>query len=299
MARSIVPAIMISRVLGLLGGLLVAVSPVVAGTTATLKSSVGDMEIEFYDDDKPVTVSNFLKYVASGRFNGMFWQRWDTANGGFVVQAGGYRVSNENAQQHFRTVQTYGQIVNEYKVGRTLSNTYGTIAMARLSGGVNSATSQWFINLGNNAFLDTVDEGFTVFARVISGFPVLERFKKAPGTDGIFITELGPGYNAFNELIYMNQLPVREIAPQQYDVIYLQVANLRRDFQMSVQSTPAGRSISWKSVAGASNAIEVSDTLPGTWTHLGKVVGTGATMTLPDPSTLPFRYYRARVDYAD
>jgi len=290
---------MIARVLGLLGGLLVAAMPAVAGTTATLKSSVGDMEIEFYDDDKPVTVSNFLKYVASGRFNGMFWQRWDTAGGGFVVQAGGYRISNENAQQHFRTVQTYGQIVNEYKVGRTLSNTYGTIAMARLSGGVNSATSQWFINLGDNAFLDNVDEGFTVFARVISGFPVLERFKKAPGTDGLFITELGPGYNAFNELIYMNQLPVREVAPQQYDVIYLEVANLRRDFQLSVQSAPSGRSVGWKSVAGASNVIEVSDALPGTWTQLGKVVGTGAIMTLADPSTLPVRYYRARVDYAN
>src|SRR5688500_13831307 len=63
-------------------------------------------------------------------------------------------------------------LVSEYAVGSPRSNVYGTIAMARLPGVTNSASSEWFFNLGNNSFLDGVDGGFTVFGRVVRGFDV-------------------------------------------------------------------------------------------------------------------------------
>jgi Peptidyl-prolyl cis-trans isomerase (rotamase) - cyclophilin family len=129
---------------------------------------VGTVTLELYDEEKPITVENFLSYISSGRYENSFSHRLDP---GFVLQGGGFTLNGNSIE----SVPTFGPIQNEYSSGEIFSNLYGTIAMARVGGQVNSATSQWFINLGNNAFLDTVDEGFTVFGHVVSGFEVLER----------------------------------------------------------------------------------------------------------------------------
>src|SRR5690242_11955968 len=143
------------------------------GTLLTLESTVGNMELELYDEDKPVTVSNFVKYVTSGVFTNLFIQRWEP---NFVIQAGGFRVINTTNGLRVSQITSYGNITNEYSVGRTFSNTYGTIAMARQGGVVNSASSQWFLNLTNNSFLDKVDQGFTVFGHITSGTNILNLF---------------------------------------------------------------------------------------------------------------------------
>ena len=62
-----------------------------AATLANFQTTVGNMQLELFDDEKPITVSNFVKYVTSGRFTNQFIQRWEA---GFVIQAGGYTVSN-------------------------------------------------------------------------------------------------------------------------------------------------------------------------------------------------------------
>src|SRR5205814_2006173 len=117
------------------------------------------------------------------RFNNTFLQRWEP---NFVIQAGGYYVTNKTTGPEIDPVPTFPEIPNEYSVGRQFSNIYGTIAMARRSGETNSASSQWFLNLTNNAFLDTVDGGFTVFGKLTSGSNILDLFIPPPPTKGIY-----------------------------------------------------------------------------------------------------------------
>jgi len=110
------------------------------------------------EDTAPATVENFLKYVRDGDYVDMFFPR---SVPGFVVQGGGFMFDETQGQPV--AVQEDPPIANEFNV----SNTRGTVAMARLSGQPDSATSQWFVNLEDNTALDSVDGGFTVFARVL------------------------------------------------------------------------------------------------------------------------------------
>ena len=123
-----------------------------------LDTTAGAIEIELWPDVAPCTVNNFLAYLNSGRYDGTFIHR---AVGGFVIQGGGY--SYDSGTDTFSAIALDPPVVNE--PGE--SNLTGTIAMARVAGVVNSATSQFFINLADNTGLDTVDGGFTVFGEVV------------------------------------------------------------------------------------------------------------------------------------
>jgi len=111
----------------------------------------------------PLTVQNFADYVNSGAYTNTIIHRSarTTTGGPFVVQGGGFTVNNTVA-----TIPQNPAVQNEF--GSNRSNLRGTIAMARLGGSPNSATNQWFFNLTDNSFLDTVDGGFTVFGEVLS-----------------------------------------------------------------------------------------------------------------------------------
>jgi len=145
-----------------------------AGTIVQLSTAYGNMKFELYDTDKPITVANFLSYITSGRYDDSFSHRLAD---NFVLQGGGYKIVDDEVW----SVPTFGSIVNEYNSGKVYSNTLGTIAMAKLGGDPNSATSQWFINLGNNGGtppngLDYQNGGFTVFGSIIEGLDVLQAF---------------------------------------------------------------------------------------------------------------------------
>lgn len=127
------------------------------------------MTLELDDAEKPITVANFLNYLNSGRYENVFAHRLDP---GFVLQSGGFNLSDNSLQ----AVSTDPPIANEFTNDPRFSNLYGTIAMAKVGNDPNSATSQWFINLANNVFLDSTNGGFTVFGRVIDGFNTLEKF---------------------------------------------------------------------------------------------------------------------------
>ena len=129
-----------------------------AATVARVHSVLGDFDLELLEDSAPATVANFLNYVRDGDYVDMFFHR---SVPGFVVQGGGFIFDEIQGQPV--PVPADPPIANEFNV----SNTRGTVAMARLSGQVDSATSQWFVNLVDNTALDSVDGGFTVFARVI------------------------------------------------------------------------------------------------------------------------------------
>lgn len=127
--------------------------------------------MELYTDEAPITVENFLKYVDDGFFDGTVFHR---VIPGFVIQGGGFSKNMERKD-------TRAPIRNEAENG--LRNERGTLSMARTQD-IHSATSQFFINLGDNNVLDhgKRDFGYAVFGRVVSGMDVVDRIAAAPTT---------------------------------------------------------------------------------------------------------------------
>lgn len=255
-----------------------------AATIGTFHTPFGNMEVEFLDETKPVTVSNFIKYATSGWFDNQFVHRWEP---GFVIQGGGYRVEESTNGLSVVSIPTFGTITNEYSVGGTNSNVFGTIAMARAAGETNSATSQWFFNLGDNSRLDRVDGGFTVFGRVISGANILNLFVPPPPLAGIFMDT-----NVFPTL------PVLSTNASYSDLIYMNVS-LRRDVDLQVTKSIRGeRHIGWNSVAGLFNVLEYATNLVDpSWKARANVVGDGARVQFTDPGGDGSRIYRVKVFY--
>jgi peptidyl-prolyl cis-trans isomerase A (cyclophilin A) len=128
------------------------------------ETSHGAFTVELFPKEAPLTVENFLRYVDEGHFDGTIFHRIVP---GFVIQGGGL-----DAQ--FRNKRTHAPIRNEAKNG--LKNTRGTLSMARTSE-VDSATSQFFVNLSDNAFLDhsARDFGYAVFGRVKEGMEAVDK----------------------------------------------------------------------------------------------------------------------------
>ena len=140
-----------------------------ANSVVRFSSNVGEIDMELFDTDTPLTVANFLSYVDAGRYNQSFIHR---SVPGFVIQGGGFGLNGNTVVP----VPTYAAVTNEPGI----SNLRGTVAMAKLGNNPNSATSQWFINLENNsgapANLDNQNGGFTVFGRVLgNGMAVADR----------------------------------------------------------------------------------------------------------------------------
>jgi cyclophilin family peptidyl-prolyl cis-trans isomerase len=122
-----------------------------------------DFEIELLPDAAPGTVANFLKYINDGDFINSVFHRFVP---GFVIQAGGFTSATPTffSAAQFSNVPTDAPIQNEFNQ----PNLVGTISMAKLGGDPNSATSQFFINFGDNSGnLDNQNGGFTVFARLL------------------------------------------------------------------------------------------------------------------------------------
>ena len=133
-------------------------------TTIILSTSLGDMTIELDTAKAPISVKNFLAYVDAGHYDGTIFHR---VIPDFMVQCGGF--TPDMAQK-----KTNAPIKNEADNG--LSNEPYTLAMARTSD-INSATSQFFINLADNVFLDhgKRDFGYAVFGKVVKGTEVVDK----------------------------------------------------------------------------------------------------------------------------
>lgn len=141
-------------------------------TVVRFETAMGRFDVNLYDRRTPATVANFLAYVNGGAYTNVVLHR---SVSGFVVQGGAFT---------FPGSLPLADIVERAAVANEplLSNVRGTIAMAKLPGSVNSATSQWFINMGNNsANLDVQNGGFTVFGEVTSGgMAVLDAINTLP-----------------------------------------------------------------------------------------------------------------------
>src|SRR5579864_8242845 len=131
------------------------------------ETSHGTFTVELFPEKAPVSVENFLKYVDDGHFDGTIFHRIIP---GFVIQGGGLTAD-------FANKKTRAPISNEANNG--VKNTRGSLSMARTNE-VNSATSQFFVNLADNAFLDhgPRDYGYAVFGRISDGMDVIDRIAR-------------------------------------------------------------------------------------------------------------------------
>jgi cyclophilin family peptidyl-prolyl cis-trans isomerase len=267
-----------------------------AGTLAQFRTVYGDIEVELYDRQKPITVQNFISYVQTGRYGNTFFHRCEP---NFVLQGGGYLVldrTSTNLFQQFYSVATFPPVTNEFGVEPFISNTYGTIAMAKMAD-PNSATSQFFFNTANNGgSLDNTNNsgGFTVFGRVISGTNILNGFNTRSLWNGI--VDLTYWYSSTNAIPF-KELPVTYsgAAPPRYmDLIFVDVTLLQ--VQVTAMD-PNNRTISWNSVASLTNVVEYTTNFPPVWTTLATTNGTGSRISVTDTASSPDRFYRIRVLY--
>ena len=135
----------------------------------TIKTNHGDISVELFDDKAPISCENFRQYARDGHFAGTVFHR---VIPNFMIQGGGM-------DESMTSKPTREPIKNEADNG--VSNTRGTLAMARTTV-VDSATSQFFINLRDNDFLDhgTRDFGYAVFGKVTDGMDVVDAIAAVP-----------------------------------------------------------------------------------------------------------------------
>ncbi|WP_426360213.1 peptidylprolyl isomerase [Pseudocolwellia sp. HL-MZ19] len=130
----------------------------VNATTVEFQTSQGNIHINLFDEETPETVANFLSYIEDGAYTDSIFHR-SIAN--FIIQSGGYTVSGTEVD----AITKNASVINE----PVFSNVEGTIAMAKISGDPDSATSEWFFNLtDNSANLDLQNDGFTVFGQIMT-----------------------------------------------------------------------------------------------------------------------------------
>ena len=137
-----------------------------------ISTSMGDIRIELDAVKAPITTKNFVAYVSAGHYDGLIFHR---VIPGFMIQGGGMDPAMNEKKNG-------APIKNEAANG--LKNDVGTIAMARTNV-VDSATSQFFINVKNNDFLNhrstaAAEFGYAVFGRVIDGMDVVRSIEKVP-----------------------------------------------------------------------------------------------------------------------
>ncbi|WP_432821861.1 peptidylprolyl isomerase [Trichloromonas sp.] len=154
--------------------------PAFAAEYAVIQTNMGDIKVELNRAKAPVSVNNFLAYVNQGFFEETIFHR---VIKDFMIQGGGFT-------SDLKRKPTLEPIVNEATNG--LKNVRGSIAMARTNV-IDSATSQFFINLKDNAFLDhsgvsPATYGYAVFGQVVEGMEVVDAIarKKTRGINGLF-----------------------------------------------------------------------------------------------------------------
>lgn len=162
-----------------------------------LHTNFGVIGIEVDTVNTPKTAQNFIEYVQSGHYDGTIFHR---VIDGFMVQGGGFLPGMQQKE-------TRAPIENEAKQGVAagLKNTKGTLAMARTSD-PHSASAQFFINVGNNDFLDYPGQdgwGYAVFGKVVEGMDVVEKIKGVP-----------TGRNGFHR-----DVPVQDVVIERAEIV--------------------------------------------------------------------------------
>jgi peptidyl-prolyl cis-trans isomerase A (cyclophilin A) len=185
-----------------------------ANPMVLVKTNMGSFKIELYPEQAPVTVKNFLDYVDKKFYDGTTFHR---VIPGFVIQGGGF-------DKDMMRKATLPPIKNEATNG--LKNLKATLSMARTND-INSATSQFFVNLKDNAALDHVGDaqyGYAVFGKVVQGFEVIEKIA------GVKTTTKGPNENVPEKPVIIESM-VRfkpEKAPEKVEPTKAEIAPAKK-----------------------------------------------------------------------
>ncbi len=155
-----------------------------------MTTSKGDIVLELNQEKAPITVKNFLRYANEKFYDGTIFHR---VISNFMIQGGGFDTGMNKKKTH-------EGIKNEWK--NNLKNTRGTIAMARLGGQPDSASSQFFINVVDNGALDVARDGaaYAVFGRVVQGMDVVDKIR------AVKTKQTGPYGNVPAEAIVINKV---------------------------------------------------------------------------------------------
>jgi len=154
-----------------------------ANPTATLETSLGNIEVELFTDLMPKTAGNFIELAKSGFYDGLHFHR---VIDGFMIQFGCPHSRDPNSPRAGTGESPKGTIEDEHPENAKLSNEPGTLSMAN-TGRPNSGGCQFFINTANNAYLDWFSPGpskHPVFGKVVSGMDVIKKIET---------TQTGPG----------------------------------------------------------------------------------------------------------
>ena len=336
-----------------------------AGTVVRFRSGLGDVYVELYDREKPITTSNFLAYVRSGAYSNMFAHRMVSD---FVIQGGGFRVANRGTAPSVESVPALPTIPNEFGVGPRYSNLYGTISMAkiggytnnlgsvfvtnapsvfpelvaagtnvvtypirfpdvaytnhitdritatngtdaslrwtvqrttvRIGGGPDSASSQWFLSVNNNAGnLDNQNGGFTVFGRVVGDLDVFNRLNTfAPVLRATnVIVNAGGTFAELPVLTYPVNQPGGPTTAQLFaSLVYFEVTEMPQ-LQLP-PANPATPGVTATGLAGFTNRVQAATSPAGPWETLSTFVGDGTARPVTDPSGAGTnRFYRIEI----
>ncbi len=216
------------------------------------------MDMALFSNRSPVTRQNFLKYVTDGDYANSFIHR---SSPGFVIQGGASNIINGS----IGSVPVDLPIMNEFGI----SNTLGTISMAKLGGNPNSATSQWFVSLGANTNnLDFQNGGFTVFGRMTrSTFGNAQIF----GNPSIFPIFNYGGILEELPLFYTHAPPTRQISEF---VLFPSVALV----PLPVGEAGESSTLTYSVVSNSNPAVATASIEPGGFLNLSPLLGqTGST----------------------
>ena len=147
-----------------------------ANPTATLSTSLGDVEIELFTDKMPITAGNFIKLAKAGFYDGLHFHR---VINNFMIQFGCPHSRDSNSPRAGTGNGPDGTIQDEHPADAKLSNEPGTLSMAN-TGRPNSGSCQFFINTVHNHYLDWFTPGASkhpVFAKVIKGMEVVKKIE--------------------------------------------------------------------------------------------------------------------------
>jgi peptidyl-prolyl cis-trans isomerase A (cyclophilin A) len=213
-----------------------------ANSVVRFSSNVGDIDMELFDTETPLTVANFLFYVNAGRYNQSFIHR---SVPGFVIQGGGFGLNGTTVLP----VPTNVAVPNEPGI----SNLRGTVAMAKLGSSPDSATSQWFWSLADNsANLDNQNGGFTVFGRLLgaSDLATLDAMAAIPAINATTSLQsstfsalpLSNGSLSVNNLLRFSSITIDQRAELSYSLITNSAPDL-------LQATLTGSQLKLRSLA--------------------------------------------------
>ena len=240
------------------------------------QTDLGNIDVLLLADVAPRTVANFLNYVNQGAYDNSFIHRSPPQ---FVIQGGGYRYVNNSVV----TVPQDPPVANEFRV----SNTRGTLAMAKLGGNPDSATNQWFFNESdsNAPNLDNQNGGFTVFGRVVS-------------TSGLSVMDAVAALPIYNAGSPFDQLPLRNFVSgpiQDANLVHVISIRVVGKFFLVVSHPSANLiHLQGQGVPGVTYRIESSATpAAGTFTLLASATADGnGNISYDDTNPGPNKFYR-------